>query len=363
MKVYYVSSELQGCYAVRCLLPLQANGWDGDQTSIVFDRRTPEDKAKAALDADVIVFHRPDHPSKLELAKKLKQAGKKIVFDNDDTVKDDGGFKFNEFLNKERFEKGMATLNNTIDSFIKEADLCTCSTEFLAEEYRKLNPNVEVLPNCIDPFYFDKPKRNNNGKFRIGIVGSIAITADIEVVKPIVEALHKKDDIEIVMFSMPPQKQDKITRELYKDEYEFWESVNIEWHPFVPMEEYYDKLNDLRLDVMIIPRADNYFNRCKSNVKFLEASMFEIPVIAQGFPDNNSPYERNPDDAKHMIIVKDNSKWVDEILKLKDNKELRLEIGRKAREYVLENYDIEKNAHKWEEAYKKLWHKKDKTIQ
>ena len=355
MKVYYVSSELQGCYAVRCLLPLQANGWDGDQTSIVLDRKTPDDKAKAALDADVVVFHRPDHPGKLKLAQELKKQGKKIVFDNDDTLKDDGGFKFNEFLDKERFEKGIAKMNDTVDEFIKLADLCTCSTDFLAEEYRKLNPNVVVLPNCIDPFYFDTPKRNKGDKLRVGIVGSIAITSDMEVLKPIVMELQKHKDITTVMFSLPPKGHDKITKELYSEEYAFWDSVDVEWQPFVGMEEYYDTLNSLRLDVMIIPRADNYFNRCKSNVKFLEASMFEIPVIAQGFPDGNSPYERNPDDAKNMIIVKDNSKWIDEILKLKENKELRLEIGRKAREYVLENYDIEKNAHKWEEAYRKLW--------
>ena len=42
---------------------------------------------------------------------------------------------------------------------------------------------------------------------------------------------------------------------------------------------------------MLIPRGENYFNRCKSNIKFLEASMCEIPVIAQSFTTNDSPYD------------------------------------------------------------------------
>lgn len=354
MRVYYVNSGLQGCYTVRCLLPLVANGWDGDQTSINLDAKTPENKAMAADYADIIVFHRPDDKRKLELARLLKQKGKKIVFDNDDTFKDDGGFKFNEYMDEERMKKGLEKVNTTIDSFIKEADLVTCSTSFLKEEYLKLNPKVEVLPNCVDPFYFDEPLKNETDKFRIGIIGSLAITSDLELIKPIVEHFSKRSDVRIVLFSMPPkEKGDKITRELYSEEYKFWESVDVEWQPFVDMQDYYQTLNELRLDMMIIPRADNYFNRCKSNLKFLEASMFEIPVLAQSFSDGKSPYEIDPEDAKNMILVKDN--WIEAIEKALEDKDKLKEMGKKAREYVLSKYDIEKNAHKWEEVYSKLY--------
>lgn len=353
MRVYFINSGLQGCYTVRCLLPLVANGWDGDQTSLNVTTKTPENKKEAAVNSDVVVFHRPDTPEKLQLAKLLKKSGKKIVFDNDDTFKDDGGFKFNEFMNEERLRRGLKRINESVDEFIKEADLVTCSTEFLKKEYLELNDNVIVVPNCVDPFYFDEPQRNTGDKVRIGIVGSIAITSDVEVLEPIVKELSKRDDVRVVLFSMPPNSQDKLTRELYSDEYKFWESVDVEWQPFVNMEDYYNTLNELKLDIMIIPRADNYFNRCKSNLKFLEASMFEIPVVAQSFPDGQSPYEVNPKDAEHMILVKND--WMTPINKLILDKDLRLKMGREAKQYVLENYDIEKNAHRWEEAYRTLW--------
>ena len=122
MKVYYVNSSLEGCYNVRCLLPLVANGWDGDRTQLLQGHKTPEAKTQAVLSSDIVVFHRPDSDGKLKMAKLLKAEGKKIVFDNDDTVKDDGGFKFNEFLNKERYEKGMKTLDENLDNFIKFLD-------------------------------------------------------------------------------------------------------------------------------------------------------------------------------------------------------------------------------------------------
>jgi len=337
-----------------------ANGWDGDQTSINLETKTPENKSVAAQASDVIVFHRPDSPNKLELARKLKQLGKKIVFDNDDTFKDDGGFRFNEFLDRERMQKGLAKLNESIDAFIKEADLVTCSTKFLAEEYKKLNNNVVVLPNCIDPFYFDEPLRNENGKIRMGIVGSIGVTDDLWVAEPILRHYLNDERVEIVMFSMPPKGQDKLIRELYHDEYKLLDEImsakNIVWQPFVDMQDYYDTLNELRLDIMLIPRADTYFNRCKSNLKFLEASMFEIPTIAQGFSDNQSPYEQDPEDSQHMIIVKNNDKWVEAIESLINDKEKRTEMGKKAKEYVENKYSIDNNAYKWEEAYKSLFY-------
>ena len=89
------------------------------------------------------------------------------------------------------------------------------------------------------------------------------------------------------------------------------------------------QLNELRLDMMIIPRADNYFNRCKSNVKFLETSMLEIPVIAQAFPTGDSPYQQNPEDSKYLILATDYNSWIDNIEKLIADKNLRLEMGKK----------------------------------
>lgn len=354
MKVYYVSSGHAGCYLVRCLLPLVSNGWDGDQTAMTPKTKTQENKAEAAKHSEIVVFHRASDPKRLELARILKnELGKKIVFDNDDTFRDEN-VKLNEFINKERLKRGIDNLNKYMDAFVTEADLVTCSTEFLAEEYRKLNKNVKVLPNCIDPFYFDEPQRNETDVVRIGITGSIGVSTDIDIAAPIINHYMKDKRVKIVYFCLPSNRYDKLVGETYTEEYKFLDSIDVEWHPYVDIDKYYDKLNSLKLDIMIIPRADNYFNRCKSNLKFLEASMFEIPVIAQGFPDGKSPYQVNPKDAEHMVIVNDNKDWIPEIEKLIADKDKRREMGRKAREYVLENYDIEKNAYKWVDAYKTL---------
>ncbi len=355
MKVYYISSGNEGCYNVRCLLPLVANGWDGDRTSLKLDIKTPENKAMAAKDADIVVFHRPETHQKVELARHLKSIGKKIVFDNDDTYKDPTAVKLNDYMDKERTARGLANANKMMDAFAIEADLVTCTTEFLAKEYRKLNPNVVVLPNCIDPFYFEEPLRNETDIVRIGVTGSVGSTTDLDAVAPIIRHYQNDPRVKIVFFSLPPnRKENPLMGKIFKDEYAFLDSVNVEWHPTVNPDIYYDKINSLKLDLMIIPRADGYFNRCKSNLKFLEASMFEIPVIAQGFADGQSPYQVNPKDQENLVLVTDNAQWIPEIEKMISDKEGRRALGKKAHQYVLENYNIENKAHLWEEAYKTI---------
>lgn len=355
MKVFYVGSELNGCYNVRCLFPLQANGWDGDRTTFGLNRMSPEDKAKACASADVIVFHRPERKQKLESARLLKAEGKKIVFDNDDTYKDYGGFKFNEYMNEEMLKRGLSRINENVDTFIKEADLVTCSTEFLKREYEKLNPNVVVLPNTVDPFYYpDEILHNEDDVVRIGVTGSVGVTSDMEVLKPIIEHYDQDKRVRLVLFSLPPEAENEIYKQLYEDEYKFWKSANIEWHNYVSTEEYYEKLNDLRLDMVIIPRYDNYFNRCKSNLKFLENSMLEIPTIGQSFSTKDSPYEQNPEDSEYLLLAETHDQWIEQIEKLINDKALRRDLGRKAREYVENNYSIDKHAHLWKEAYEKI---------
>ena len=358
MRIYFVDSGLRGCYTVRCLLPLIENGWDGDVTSLIqTTEKTPEQKKDGVINADIVVFHRPEHPDKLKLARYLKQIGKKIVFDNDDTYKDNEQVKLNKYMNKERVDRGLKAINEQIDLFIKEADLVTASTEFLAEEYRKLHDKVIVLPNCVDPFLFDEPIRNEGDKVRIGITGSVGLTSDLDILKPIIEHYQEDPRVQIVFFSLHNKNdQTKMVREIYVGEYEILESFkNIEWHPLVPAHEYYDKLNSLALDIQIIPRVDTYFNKCKSNLKFLESSMFEIPVVAQGFKDCNSPYQGK--DEPYLLIANNTEEFITQIDKLITDKELRREMGRKAREYVEKEYSIENNAHLWEEAYQTIYEK------
>ena len=350
-KVYFCNSFLESCYYVRCLVPMQAGGWDGDRTSLTNKELDPKRQAQAVMDADIVVFHRPNDWRSMEIAKKLREQGKKIVADNDDTYK---------HLDGKNLEKALQKVDKGLDEFLKFADLVTTTTEVLADEYRKVNPNTVVLPNCIDPEIWPEPLKNDTDKVRLGFIGSVASNSDYESMRDTLKLLSDRDDVKIVVLGLPPQDPDKqdteavIVRDMYKKDYDFWQSLNVEWHPFVPVADYIDSLNSLKLDIMVIPRNDDYFNRCKSNLKFLEASMLKVPCVVQGFADELSPYQVNPEDRNFCDIVLDNSKWMEALEPLIQSKELREEKGQKAYEYVLENYNIETKIDLWTKQYQNL---------
>ena len=59
-------------------------------------------------------------------------------------------------------------------------------------------------------------------------------------------------------------------------------------------------------------------------------------------------------DGKNGIKIKDKTKWKEIVDDLIKNKEKRRAIGKEAKRYVLNNYDIKDHAYKWEEVYKTL---------
>lgn len=358
MRVYYTANRYQGCYNVRCLIPMHSGGWDGEQITLNTPPKDQGQVVQEAMQSDVVVFHRPSDPKKTQAAKLFQQAGIKVVLDNDDTYIPNSGVSTTLAGKLEKYSQTLEDMNKELYEFAKNADLITVTTEVLAEEYRKLGcKNVKVLPNCVEPFdWTDEPRRNKGDKLRIGLIGSVLIAEDFKVIRPILDELSTHDDITLVTLGfMPDNDKYQIAAGIQQEDREYFENLpNVEMHIGTMAQDYNEKLDELELDLAIIPRYDSYFNRCKSNLKFLEMSMLEIPVIAQGYEDGKSPYQLDPEDAKHMIICTNEEEWIPAIMELKDRPEKRREMGRKAKEYVVDKYSIDNNIHLWEDAYQSI---------
>lgn len=360
MKVYFVGGKYLGCYYVRCHLPAMYNGWKGNYWGLNSNKlKDPILVAKEIREADIVVFHRADTNWHHRVGIELKKLGKKIVFDNDDTYKLSN---FHPFFNLDErgFEQNKEKLNNIVNNFIFNSDLVTTTTNYLADEYREINKNVVVLPNYVDPDDWDEPLKNNTKQVRIGVVGSVAYHHDFGYIKNVIKELYSNKNIKIVLFGLwteTKRKENSLIEKTFKNEYSFWDSLtDVEHLQWVEMDEYFDALNQLRLDMMIIPRRENSFNKAKSNIKFLEASMLQIPVIAQSFSDNSSPYDKDID-GTNGILVKDFSEnsWYQAIMDLVKDKDKRIEIGKNAYNYVVKNYNIKNHFKEWYNAYEKLY--------
>jgi glycosyltransferase involved in cell wall biosynthesis len=93
----------------------------------------------------------------------------------------------------------------------------------------------------------------------------------------------------------------------------------------------------------------------------LENSVLAIPSICQSFSSGDSPYQQQPEDADNLLLADTFDEWISQIERLISDKDFRRKLGEKARNYVLENYNInnEKNYKKWYNAYSKLLDKNE----
>lgn len=348
MKILFIPGDYPFCYYVRGYMP---GVYSDNMVVSDFFRQDMDTSGVPYVEmsniADVICFQRPTSKASLELARLLKKKGKKIIFDNDDTY---SGIPLARLGSEKRVEIAKE-LNVNLNEFVKIADGVTTSTQILAEEYGALNPNVAVLKNCIDPLDEYACKKNETGKFRIGVIGSVSSNDDYVHIKDQVRAIDERGDCTIVIMGV--KFLDGTIMPSMQEDYDFWSSLkNIEWHPVCHVTEYMFKVSQLALDLVIIPRKDHYFNKCKSNLKFLEMSLLKIPVLAQGFEDGLSPYQGV--DEKYMTIILDNSTWGAKILEIKDNYADFKSLAEQAHDYVLKEYNILNYAKVWQDEIEKL---------
>lgn len=323
-------------------------------SEINIDPATLQRKIKAAEEADVVIFQRPGNVRQLQELFRLKQLGKPIVVEHDDLLTD-----IPEKSPFSAYELDRESLGLCIEG----ADLVTCTTNYLRKELAQLNPNVEVVPNGID-FSEYTPNPQPHEGFRIGLIGSVAYADNTQRVD--LKQIAALPGVTLVVMGLPPrfeyetvikpnlQAQAKFNIiKLYNLQYKAYEGItNIEFHPFVTIDKYPKYVADLNLDVAIIPRDDSAFNKAKSNIKFLECAALKIPTICQHFPDDNSPYDIDYEQAGSEIMLRcgyGEPGMIEQIEVLINDKERANAITDNAFKYI-QRFDIRRTAKVWEEV-------------
>lgn len=105
-----------------------------------------------------------------------------------------------------------------------------------------------------------------------------------------------------------------------------------------------------QIDLLIAPLINNRFNRCKSNIKWLEMSALGIPMIGQ----NICTYNKYTDQV--FDTTDDIDKWIDKLFFRNDSKEFTANLivkNRKLVDGVTQNdgYWLEKNISKYYNLY------------
>jgi glycosyltransferase involved in cell wall biosynthesis len=217
---------------------------------------------------------------------------------------------------------------------IRISDLVTVSTEPLATQMRKLNPNVVVLPNHFDAdaLYVTRPRRE---RLTVGWSGGMSHLRDwTEIADPVREVLHAHPDVDVHFLGIdysPVLKLDRPTR----------------FTPWKPDVWGYFKANDF--DIGLAPLADTPFNASKSHIRALEYMALGVPVIASDCP----AYRDLVVDGVTGYLVSTSEQWAARLRELINDEAARTELGAKGRE-VAHGWTIQSGWKLWRDAYEEV---------
>ena len=328
MKLLSIIPKDSAVYHYRVVRPLKPLGLRVRRTILRRNEKIRNDKLAKRLkkQGDIWVIKYQSNYEAARLLYGMKEyIGAKLVIDIDDNIWEIPEGNVVRDNNKAWVKQGFITLE-----LIKGADWVTVSTEPLKQALQKFNQNITVLPNFIDKSEW-RAKRKPHKKVRIGWVYSPTHKPDKPIIADALREISKRDDVEIVIFGSN------------EDIFDF-PTTNI---PGVKHTEYPQKLRELSLDISVCPLAANEFNRCKSNIKWLESTMAGAAVVASKV----YPYEHSIKHGNTGYVCKGKNQWIKHLTWLIENKDLRQKLVRNARKTVLKEYS---NNKKWEEFYKYL---------
>jgi glycosyltransferase involved in cell wall biosynthesis len=206
-------------------------------------------------------------------------------------------------------------------TIIKEADGATASTPALARYYRDVigQKNTYVFPNTIVPRHYEHYNVvRKDSRIRILWQGSNSHYVDWY---PLRDALKEICD----------KYRDKIVFVIYGEKFPWIHNIipedMIEHHYWTLYEAYKLKRGLLNCDINLCPLVDDVFNRCKSAIKWYEASIWEKPeaTLAQ----KTEPYHEIEDNVNGLLF--------ENISLLIEDADLRKRLGANAKQWVLKN--------------------------
>ncbi|NVN89344.1 MAG: glycosyltransferase [Desulfuromonadales bacterium] len=341
MKIAVFSFERaeQACGYIRLVSPMAALAHDMDCAWAVSYKQNPLFRRRLIrtgyLDfADIAVVQRT-FPQKrtVRALGKILSAGIPVIYDTDDLLFD----LPQDHVLRSSFEKYKPYMLD----FMRRVDVITVSTPALGERVQSYNGNVHVLPNLVDDALWSASSSPNaSGKTVIGFGGSSTHAGDIAM-------------IEEALLTIARTHGDRITFKFLGCVTE--RLADLPCVEFIDFQssyrEYAQTLMTAGIDIAIVPLEDTHFNRCKSNIKWLEYSACGIPGVYSDILPYNSCITQG---RTGLLAGGSNGQWVEALEALITQEELRRSIGIAAHREVLSNYSLSSTGHIYSDFYRSM---------
>lgn len=286
--------------------------------------------------ADFVIFYRvPFFEIVNEYYHEANRLNIKKIYDVDDLI-------FDAPLYEKYLRQSNMNLNHELKELLKgaqlyrqaiiHADVFLASTEALKKVYDKmqLQKNSYVLPNGLASEILDIRKNHKirplTNKIRIFYgAGSKTHDADFEIItRPVAKILHDYKNVELYIIG---QLELNPIFDKYKGQ--------IHRISRLSSKNYFNEIS--QYDIALMPLTNTFFNECKSNIKYIEASILNIPSVASNIYEFHHAIE----DGENGFLASTEEEWYTKIRQLVLDSNLREKIAQKAFERCQSLYGLD----------------------
>lgn len=259
-----------------------------------------------------------------EWSERLAALQAPLVFDFDDAIwihaVSDANRRFAFLKNVEKIPR-VAALAHTV----------IAGNDYLASWARQHNPNVHVIPTCVDTDVFRPPlTRPTSGPVTIGWSGSPSTVAHLRLILPALERVKARlgDRVRLRVMGDPSFRHEPL------------DLTGEAWNPDAEVRFLQE------MDIGLMPLPDDEWSKGKCGLKALTS-------MASGAATVLSPVGVNTTiatDGATGFLPKSDDEWVEVLCRLVDDAALRARIGAAGRDNVVSRYSVQR----WKEPLAEL---------
>jgi glycosyltransferase involved in cell wall biosynthesis len=308
MRIHFWTADGSGSGLYRGVLPAMSLHWLGHETSAGV--RLPDDWREQGL--DVVVGCRVAKPGPSATWRELRDAGVRLVMDLDDD------YFHLDATNVAARRTWDASMLRQLVANMALADVVTCCSEPLAVALREYHDDVRVVPNGLPAQHLGEPRDYSPETLSVGWAGTASTVHELpEVVRALNRiAGYRGRDVRVKLVGIDARAAVALGLKGARLGALGW------------VENFGRYLEAVSgFDVWVAPYRDTEFNRAKYPTKYLESSIFGIPLIASDI----EPYRRVIRHGENGLLVRREHEWGRHLKALADDPELRQRLGMAAR--------------------------------
>ena len=290
--------------------------------------------------ADVVLFQMVFSP---EVARECKKLGKKVLFECDDLLhtvpKTHYSYEETKGWGKVKWLWRIVRTLWYCDGFIT-------TTPALVGMYGWMVRRRLVFPNALDLHHWLKePKKNLGDTVRILWAGSTSHVGDLNQARPVIKRiLDKYPQAKFVYIGMGGAATDDLYAQFIYGEDFFADIPKDRRESVLPVSGHVWPyiLSSLQADIAIAPLEKNHFNKHKSQCKYLEYAINEIPGVY------SRHHYTDVQDGVTGLLADTEDEWVDKLSILIESAMLRQAMGRRAKEDAIRRHNIKMHMYSWQ---------------